>query len=142
MNRPNGILGMIFLVVLGAWEIGVCGCRTKDATSERSQSSQEVRNNQSRNSRPVSPSATLTWKASASVGRPSPDPVIGYNVYRGNRPHEYDPKPINSAPVEVPSYVDVTVERGKTYFYVTRTVTQSGVVSRTSNEVEAVIPQR
>ena len=109
------------LALLAALALGACGCRVREQQSPR---------------------VTLRWNASVSAGRPARDPVVGYNIYRGTRPHEFDPRPLNSAPVTAATYVDVTVERGKTYFYVTRTVTARGVTSRSSNEVEAVVPAR
>jgi len=142
LNNPNQILRAIFVALLCALGFGLGACQKKDTVNERSPSSQVSATSaqETASQKPVSPSVTLTWKASASVGKPSPDPVIGYNVYRGTRPQQYEPKPLNSTPVEVPSYVDMTVERGKTYYYVTRTVTAQGVVSRPSNEVAAAIP--
>jgi hypothetical protein len=94
----------------------------------------------SMNSQAPSPSVTLTWTASVSANKPSSDPVIGYNVYRGLSSRAYDTSPINTPAVKDVTFVDVNVERGKTYFYAVKTVTASGVESDFSNEAKAVIP--
>ena len=54
----------------------------------------------------MSHSVTLTWQA-------SPDPVAGYNVYRGtNPPGNEGATPINPSLVTVLTYVDTNVTAG------------------------------
>jgi hypothetical protein len=78
-------------------------------------------------------SVTLTWKASTSS-------VAGYNVYRSTvRGRGYEK--INAALVEgKTSYKDETVESGKTYYYVARSVDAQGKESENSPEVVATVP--
>jgi fibronectin type 3 domain-containing protein len=159
------ILGVIFLGLCCVWQIGVCGGQTAGTANSGSQSAEEARKasiaqdakdsatgpqatlgalpSPSTNSQtPVSHRVTLTWKASVSANKPSPDPVNGYNVYRGtNSPPDYT-KPINSSPVKDTKYVDLSVEPGKKYFYAVKTVTVKGVESNPSNKAKAVIPSR
>lgn len=85
-------------------------------------------------------SVTLTWKASASVNKPSSDPVFGYYVYRSLKSQDRQAKRLNATPIEETTFVDDRVEPGKTYFYSVRTVTKRGVKSVLSTEVQAVIP--
>jgi hypothetical protein len=75
----------------------------------------------------------LSWKASTS------DDVIGYNVYRGDRPGGPYWK-IN--PVLDPStvYVDTSAPDGHTYYYVTTAVSSNHKESVHSNQVKATIP--
>lgn len=75
----------------------------------------------------------LSWKASTS------DDVIGYNIYRGDRPGGPYWK-IN--PVLDPStlYADTSVVDGKTYYYVTTAVSSNRKKSVYSNQVKIVIP--
>ncbi len=77
-------------------------------------------------------SVRLNWKASNS-------PVVGYNVYRSTIDGRGYVK-INSRIVEGLSYVDQTVESGKTYYYVTRSVDGKGRESGDSAEVVARVP--
>ncbi len=78
-------------------------------------------------------SVTLTWNASTS-------PVEGYNVYRSTVPGR-DYVKINAAVVQgKTSYKDETVESGKTYYYVTRSVAAKGKESADSNEATALVP--
>jgi fibronectin type 3 domain-containing protein len=77
-------------------------------------------------------SATLSWTGSTSV-------VAGYNVYRGTTtggPYTL----VNPSLVSLLTYVDLSVQAGQTYFYVTTAVDGSGNESVNSNEVQAVIP--
>jgi hypothetical protein len=78
-------------------------------------------------------SVTLTWNASTSL-------VAGYNIYRSTlRGRGY--LKINAALVrDGLSYKDETVESGKTYYYVTRTVDMKGKESGNSAEVVATVP--
>ena len=75
----------------------------------------------------------LTWTASVSTN------VIGYNVYRGTvtgGPYSI----LDAAPVASDAYSDSTVQSGQTYFYVVRSVDNTGTESVNSSEVQAVIP--
>ncbi|MBZ5705511.1 MAG: hypothetical protein LAN63_09160 [Acidobacteriia bacterium] len=159
-TKVQTILGVIVLTLCGIWQVGVCGGQTADPANSGLRSSGEAAKtaiphdakdsppgaqatlgaspNQSTTSlTPISPSVTLTWTASVSASKASPDPVKGYNVYRGTTSHAYDPKPINAAPVEDTTYVDLSVEVGQKYFYAVKTVTVKGVESVPSNEAEA-----
>jgi len=75
---------------------------------------------------------TLTWKASSSQ-------VAGYNVYRSTTPGG-DYVKINTSLVQGLTYTDKTVDRGVTYYYVTRAVDPRGNQSVNSNEASAAIP--
>ena len=157
------ILGVIVLDVCGIWQVGVCGGETAvpaNSVSRSTEATGQTANaedakdfpigvqatlgalpSQPTNSQtPVSPRVTLTWKASVSANKPSPDPVNGYNVYRGTNSLPDYSKPINSGRVKGTTYVDLRVERGKKYVYAVKTVTVKGVESRPSNKAEAVIP--
>lgn len=75
---------------------------------------------------------TLKWT-------PSTSSVTGYRVYRGTAtggPYSS----LSSSTLVSASYVDTSVQSGKTYFYVTTAVNSSGVESVKSNEVKAAIP--
>ena len=76
--------------------------------------------------------ADLSWNA-------SPDPVIGYNVYRGTT-HRGPYSQINSVLEASTNYTDKSVSPGATYFYVVTAMDSSDRESRYSNEVEVVIP--
>ena len=77
-------------------------------------------------------SVTLEWSASATR-------VKGYNVYRSEAPSLKYSR-LNSALDSQTAFTDVSVESGKTYYYVTTAVSSAGVESSYSNRVEAVIP--
>ena len=77
-------------------------------------------------------SVTLSWNPSTSSG------VIGYYVYRAG---------LSGAPYtkitsldSSSTYVDTSVQGGKTYYYVVTSVDGSGKQSSYSNQVRAVIP--
>jgi len=75
----------------------------------------------------------LTWTASVSTD------VVGYNIYRGTvsgGPYSI----LDSAPVASDAYTDSTVQSGRTYFYVVRSVDNKGTESANSSEVQAIIP--
>jgi hypothetical protein len=78
-------------------------------------------------------SVMLSWNASTS-------PVVGYNVYRSTvRGRDY--VKMNAVVVtDRLSYKDETVESGKTYYYVTRSVDAKGKESADSVEVVATVP--
>ncbi len=77
-------------------------------------------------------SVSLSWNASTS-------PVIGYNMYRGSQSGGPYTK-INSVLGTSTSYLDISVQGGHTYYYVTTAVNGSGVESGHSNQVQAVVP--
>lgn len=82
---------------------------------------------------PVARTVTLTWTASVSSG------VAGYRVFRGTvsgGPYTQ----ITSSPVSGVSYVDSTVESGRTYYYVVTAVDAAGNQSVYSNQATAVVP--
>jgi hypothetical protein len=85
---------------------------------------------------------TLSWNPTAPVTNSSRDTIIGYNVYRKTTAgSSYDDKnKVNSAPLLGTKCVDILVEAGQTYFYVTKAISASGAVSSPSNEVKTVIP--
>lgn len=97
----------------------------------------EVPDNSTANGTPIeqwtSHSVSLAWVASVSQG------VVGYNVYRGataGGPYTR----LNSALVGTTSYVDVTVQSGEIYYYVTTAVNGSGEESGKSAEAHATTP--
>lgn len=82
---------------------------------------------------PVARTVTLTWTASVSSG------VTGYRVFRGTvsgGPYTQ----ITPSPVTGVSYVDATVESGRTYYYVVTAVDAAGNQSVYSNQATAAVP--
>ena len=77
-------------------------------------------------------SVLLSWTASTSA-------VSGYNVYRSTVNGSGYVR-INSVLVSTPSYTDVNVQSGTTYYYVTTAMDSTGGESSFSNEATAVIP--
>lgn len=76
----------------------------------------------------------LSWNAPAS----SPDPAVGYNVYRS--PGNGSFALLNTSPVTVVSYVDSTVVSASSYTYEVKSVDSSGVESVPSNQVTVTVP--
>jgi fibronectin type 3 domain-containing protein len=76
----------------------------------------------------------LSWNAPTS----SPDPAVGYNVYRLTGSGSF--ALINSSPDSSIVYVDSNVVSGTTYSYVVKSVDSSGVESVASNEITVTIP--
>jgi fibronectin type 3 domain-containing protein len=76
----------------------------------------------------------LSWSAPTS----SPDPVVGYNIYRLTGSASF--ALVNSAPDSSIVYVDKNVVSGTTYSYVVKSVDSSGVESVASNEITVTIP--
>ncbi|MFY9732283.1 MAG: choice-of-anchor D domain-containing protein, partial [Candidatus Acidiferrales bacterium] len=75
----------------------------------------------------------LTWTASSSTD------VVGYNVYRSTvsgGPYSI----LDSAPVATDGYSDSTVQSSQSYFYVVRSVDNTGTESVNSSEVQAIVP--
>lgn len=77
-------------------------------------------------------SVRLSWA-------PSTSPVVGYNIYRGGASGGPYSK-INSALDATTIYTDSSVQGGKTYYYVVKSVDSSGMESNPSNEVKAIVP--
>ena len=75
---------------------------------------------------------SLSWTA-------SPSAVVGYNVYRSAISGGPYAK-VNSALNAGTSYIDTSVQGGATYYYVGTAVAGSGVESKFSNQLRAVIP--
>jgi fibronectin type 3 domain-containing protein len=155
---PQIMVRVLVLLLCTSWQITACLGQTTDRANGAAQSSeeakkasttQEVKNalvppsllsRQSANSQPpVSPSVTLTWTASVSANKPSSDPVIGYNVYRGTNSAPDYTKPIAFVSVKDTTYVDVSVGRGKKYSYTVKTVTAGKAESVASNQADANI---
>ena len=78
--------------------------------------------------------ANLTWRPSSSI-------VVGYNVYRSDVSGSGYIR-LNATPVRELSYLDSSVEPGKTYFYIVKAVNAGGVESAASNETPATIPKK
>jgi len=75
---------------------------------------------------------SLTWNA-------SPSTIVGYHVYRGTQsggPYLV----LNGVTDASTSYVDNSVQSGRTYYYVVTAVSDSGSESAYSNQVQAMIP--
>jgi Abnormal spindle-like microcephaly-assoc'd, ASPM-SPD-2-Hydin/IPT/TIG domain/Cep192 domain 4 len=77
-------------------------------------------------------SVTLNWAASASA-------VRGYYVYSKTQASGALAK-LNSTPIAVTTYTDISVLAGQTYYYYVTAVDSGGVESAASNEVTAAIP--
>jgi hypothetical protein len=81
----------------------------------------------------TSHTVSVTWTASVSTD------VVGYNVYRGTvsgGPYSI----LDSTPVTADAYSDSTVQGGQTFYYVVRSVDNTGIESVNSTEVQAIIP--
>ncbi len=77
----------------------------------------------------------LKWNAPIN----SPDPVVGYNIYRKTGSNDSF-VPINPLPNPTVVYVDRTVTSGVTYSYVIKSVDSRGVESTPSNLITVTIP--
>lgn len=65
----------------------------------------------------------LSWSAPTSRADGSPVGVIlGYNIYRGTKPGQYDPRPINREPVPIAEFNDTDLVNDRTYYYVVKAV--------------------
>jgi fibronectin type 3 domain-containing protein len=83
----------------------------------------------------VSHSVNLTWSAPSS----SPDPVVGYNIYRaasGSSTYQQ----INSSTNAQTTYQDNNVQSGQSFSYYVVSVDGSGTASTPSNTATATIP--
>jgi hypothetical protein len=76
----------------------------------------------------------LSWNAPIS----SPDPVIGYNIYRATGTGGL--VLINSSPDTAVTYVDQNVTSGTSYIYEVKSVDSSGVESTASNPLTVTVP--
>jgi hypothetical protein len=77
----------------------------------------------------------LSWTDSTTTG------VVGYNVYRGTTSGGESATPLNSSPINGPTYTDATVQAGQTYYYVVTAVASNDVTqSADSKEVSATVP--
>jgi fibronectin type 3 domain-containing protein len=76
----------------------------------------------------------ISWSAPSS----SPDPVVGYNVYRsaGSGASQL----LNPSVQTPTSYVDSTVVSGSTYSYIVKSVDSAGVESVPSNQITVTVP--
>ena len=77
-------------------------------------------------------SVTLAWHPAAAA-------VVGYNVYRGDASKGPFAK-INASPHPKPTFTDVSVTGGETYFYMTTAVDKKGKESKYSNRVQVTVP--
>ena len=82
--------------------------------------------------KPKAHSVDLHWKASVSV-------VVGYNVYRADKP-EGPFRKLNSSPIPKTNYTDTGVQAGHTYFYKVAAVDAKGNENESPNHIRAVIP--
>jgi fibronectin type 3 domain-containing protein len=82
----------------------------------------------------VAHSVDLSWTAPAS----SPDPVVGYNIYRSLSGGT--PQLLNSTPTTGTTYVDSSVVNGSTYDYTAESVDASGVESTPTSPIAVTIP--
>jgi fibronectin type 3 domain-containing protein len=81
----------------------------------------------------TSHTVALTWTASVTTD------VVGYNIYRSTvsgGPYSI----LDSAPVATDGYTDSTVQSSTNYFYVVRSVDNTGTESVNSSEVQAIVP--
>ena len=80
--------------------------------------------------------AALTWTQTT-------DTTVDHDcVYRGTvSGGPYTPIFCSAAKTPITAYLDLTVQGGQTYYYVTTAVDQNGEESAYSNEYKTVIPQ-
>jgi hypothetical protein len=124
----RGVLAAIVLVIVGISDISGCHSRTAVSPNNGKQ-------------HPSGHSVKLSWNPSLPATKSSRDAIVGYMVYRSAKPHDLNAKPINPTRVAGTTYVDLDVESGKVYYYVTRAVSASGAVSGPSNEIRVEIPR-
>jgi len=79
------------------------------------------------------PTVTLTWAASGSSG------VAGYNVHRSDVSGGAYTK-ANAVPVAGTRFFDITVQPGRTYYYVATSVDAAGNSSANSGQAVAAVP--
>ena len=78
----------------------------------------------------------LTWNAPTS----SPDPVVGYNVYRSPSGASLRIQILNPSVVTTTAYADETALDGQTYDYIVESVDASGNQSVPSNMGQPAVP--
>ena len=162
---PNQIVrpvtaAVLFLILLGSFQVSKCSAQTTDGLDNRKQLSADfkdaastgdlggiaentgaIANSSAGEPTKGSHSVKLSWNPSVASTKSARDLIIGYIVYRSTKPHDHKASPINYTRIAGTTFVDTHVELGKTYYYVTRAVNASGVISRPSNEVKAEIPR-
>jgi len=79
------------------------------------------------------PTIQLAWTEPANT-----EPITGYNVYRSTTPGVYG-TPHSQVPKGSPSYVDVSVTPGTTYYYVVKSYDPDGWESDGSNQASGVV---
>jgi len=80
-------------------------------------------------------SVTLRWNPPAETAGPT---VVSYNIYRSTSPG--GPYALLTSGVPSPTYKDDLVNTGVTYYYVVRSVDNSGRESGYSEELKVTIP--
>src|SRR6266568_8936152 len=83
---------------------------------------------------PAQHSVDLNWNPSTSIN------VTGYNIYRGSASGGPYSQLNNGGLIASTVYTDTTVASGQTYYYVVKTVDNSGLESGNSNQTQAVVP--
>jgi hypothetical protein len=78
------------------------------------------------------PAVKLSWTPNETVS------VVGYNIYRVEANGKISR--LNSVPLSTPSYVDVHVTPGSSYYYAATAVNSKGMESPRSNEIRVMIP--
>ncbi len=81
----------------------------------------------------VTAQVALSWTASSSPG------IAGYNAYRSTTSGGPYTK-LNSSLISTTSYMDLAVQDGYTYYYVTTAVNSQGQESAYSNQAVATVP--
>jgi hypothetical protein len=81
---------------------------------------------------PVQHSVALQWNASTSSG------VVGYNAYRGT--NTGGPYALLASAITALQYVDLSVQSGRTYYYVVTAMSDQAQESVDSNEAKATVP--
>ena len=114
----NGLVIFTVMVLGGKWFVAT------DASAFGDQAQAQPR--------PKAATVTLKWRPSATKG-------VRYNVYRGSQPKNH-PDKLNASPLDVVTFSDTNVERGKRYYYVTRSIDKAGHESLDSNEIVVSIP--
>lgn len=66
---------------------------------------------------------SLTWEpVKSKMDGSRHEGFVGYHVYRGTAPGQYEDKPLTAEPVRTAGCKDTAVVNGRTYFYMVRTV--------------------
>jgi hypothetical protein len=86
---------------------------------------------------------TLSWKAAVSASNSRRDAIKGYYVYRSLTSHTYpESARISESLLTGTRCTDTDIEPRKTYYYVVKSVTESGKQSASSIEIRAVVPSQ